>query len=206
MIMNHGTATTPTTPAGVPLAQRAITAARAYRATDPDGFDRRHDDPATWSRWVRRARVTRDIAAALQIPPGQVTVTDDPARRYRTRTRDVPGDLITVTDPDTSRAWRFLPDITAPGQSWLLIDNCPECDADVPVTRIATLADLGDYLDPECATKALLFTDGGERPHSCAVVAAEESWRQPDPVVAGKGGSSLDKVASVQNCRMGRAR
>jgi hypothetical protein len=30
-----------------------------------------------------------------------------------------------------------------------LIDNCPECDAPVPVTRIATLADLGDYLDPD---------------------------------------------------------
>jgi hypothetical protein len=27
-----------------------------------------------------------------------------------------------------------------------------------------------------------------------------------DPGVAGEGGSSLDKVASVQDCRMGRAR
>ncbi len=31
-------------------------------------------------------------------------------------------------------------------------------------------------------------------------------WRQPDPGVAGEGGSSLDKVASAQYCRMGRAR
>jgi hypothetical protein len=29
------------------------------------------------------------------------------------------------------------------------LDREPECDADVPVTRIATLADLGDYLDPD---------------------------------------------------------
>ena len=34
----------------------------------------------------------------------------------------------------------------------------------------------------------------------------EESWRQPDPGIAGEGRSSLDKVASVQNYRMGRAR
>jgi len=29
---------------------------------------------------------------------------------------------------------------------------------------------------------------------------------KPEPGVAGEGGSSLDKVASVQYCRMGRAR
>jgi N-terminal domain of reverse transcriptase len=38
------------------------------------------------------------------------------------------------------------------------------------------------------------------------VVAAERSWRKPEPGIAGEGGSSLDKVVSVQNCRMGRAR
>ena len=146
--MNHGTATA-ATPAGVSLAQRAITAARAHRALDPEGFDHRHDSPTAWARWVRRARVAREISAAFQVPPGQVTVTDDPARHYSTRTGDVPGDLITVTDPDTGHTWRFLPDTTRPGQSWLMIDNCPECDAPVPVTRIATLADLGDYLDPD---------------------------------------------------------
>ncbi len=133
----------------VGLRQHALQAAHAYRAIDPEGFDRRPPDPAEWNRWARRARVARDIAAALDLPPGQVTVTDDPARCYRTRTGPVPGDLITVTDPATGRPWRFLPDITAPGQSWSLIDNCPDCDATVPVTRIATLADLGDYLDPD---------------------------------------------------------
>jgi hypothetical protein len=42
--------------------------------------------------------------------------------------------------------------------------------------------------------------------HLFVVVAADRSWRKPDPGVAGEGGSSLDKVASVQHCRMGRAR
>lgn len=119
----------------VGLRQHAPQAARAYRATDSDGFDRRHDDPAEWNRWARRACVARDIAAALDVPPGRVTVTDDPARSYRTRTGPVLGDLITVTDPATGHPWRFMPDITAPGQSWLLIDNCPDCDGPVPVTR-----------------------------------------------------------------------
>jgi hypothetical protein len=39
-----------------------------------------------------------------------------------------------------------------------------------------------------------------------AVVAAKRSWRQPFLGVAGEGGSSLDKVGPVQDCRMGRAR
>ena len=54
--------------------------------------------------------------------------------------------------------------------------------------------------------EALLVSVGGERPHDQVVVAAWESWRQPDPGFAGEGGSSLDKVESVQYCRMGRAR
>ena len=48
----------------------------------------------------------------------------------------------------------------------------------------------------------LLFSDGG----TFVVVATRKSWRQPDPGIAGEGGSSLDKVASVQDYRMGRAR
>lgn len=45
--------------------------------------------------------------------------------------------------------WRFLPDMTSPGQSWWALDTCAECTGAVPVARIATLADLGDYLDPD---------------------------------------------------------
>ena len=29
-----------------------------------------------------------------------------------------------------------------------MLDRCPGCDGEVPLARIATLADLGDYLDP----------------------------------------------------------
>jgi hypothetical protein len=142
------TNTTAATARTVGLADRAIHAARAYRAADPDGFNRRHDDPEQWARWARRARVARTIAAALRVSVGRVTVTDDAHRTHHTRRGPVPGDMITVTDAASGHAWRFIPDMTTPGDGWFLIDNCPGCDASVPVTRIATLADLGDYLDP----------------------------------------------------------
>ncbi len=142
---------TTTTPPGLAagVAERALHAARAYRAADPHGFHRRHDTPEEWNRWARRARVARTIAAALQVPENSVLVTDDPHRAYRTRTGPVPGDLITVTDSATGRAWRFIPDFTTPGEGWLLLDGCPGCAAEVPLTRIATLADLGEHLDPD---------------------------------------------------------
>jgi hypothetical protein len=146
--------TTPTTnrlSAG--LAQHAVHAARAHRAADPEGFHRRHDSPEQWNRWARRARVARTIAAALQVPLDAVLVTDDPHRTYRTRTGDVPGDLITITDPLTSRAWRFIPDHTTPGEAWLLLDRCPGCTTELPAARIATLADLGEHLDPDHHTR-----------------------------------------------------
>src|SRR5437764_7843437 len=134
------------------LAERAVHSAHAYRAADPPGFYNRHDeDPGEWHRWARRARVARTIAATLQVPIDCVLVTDDPHphRAHRTRSGPVPGDLITVTDPPTARAWRFIPDLTTPGDGWLLLDRCPGCAAEVPVTRIACLVDLGEYLDPD---------------------------------------------------------
>lgn len=135
------------TPRLVGLADHAVRAARARHAADPDGFHRRHESPEEWNRWVRRARVARTVAAALQVPADAVLVTDDPHRTYRTRTGPVPGDLITVTDPVTGRAWRFIPDVTTPGDGWLLLNRCPDCEAEIPATRIASLADLGEYLD-----------------------------------------------------------
>jgi hypothetical protein len=47
---------------------------------------------------------------------------------------------------------------------------------------------------PEGAPRSSVESDGGERPRLPAVVAVGGSWRQPDPGVAGEGGSSLDKV------------
>jgi hypothetical protein len=142
---------TTTTPPGLAagLAERAVHTLRAYRAADPHGFHRRHDTPEAWNRWARRARVARTIAAALQVPADDVLVTDDPRRTYRTRAGEVPGDLITVTDSATGRGWRFIPDFTTPGDGWLLLDRCPDCEAEVPVTRIACVVDLGEYLDPD---------------------------------------------------------
>ncbi|MEU4806976.1 hypothetical protein [Actinosynnema sp. NPDC023587] len=136
---------TTTTPG---LAERAVRAARAHRAADPDGFHHRHDNPEAWNRWARRARVARTVATALQVPVDAVLVTDDPHRTYPTRAGEVPGDLITVTDPVTGRLWRFVPDHSTPGQAWLLLDHCSGCSTEVPVARVATLADLGDHLAP----------------------------------------------------------
>ncbi|WP_231500202.1 hypothetical protein [Saccharothrix sp. NRRL B-16314] len=130
------------------LAERAMRAAHAHRAADPHGFHHRHDNPEAWNRWARRARVARTVATALQVPTDAVLATDDPHRTYPTRTGEVPGDLITVTDPATGSTWRFIPDHTTPGQAWLLLDRCPGCDAETSVARVATLADLGDYLAP----------------------------------------------------------
>ena len=147
-----GNDNTTVTEATLGLADRAIRLARAVRATCSDEFDRRHDTSEQWSRWARRARVARTVAAALQVPADTVTVTDDPHRQYRTRNGTVPGDLITVTD--SAQQWRLLTDFTSPGESWLVLDRCHGCDAEVPVARIACLADFGDYLDPD--TKLVL--------------------------------------------------
>ncbi|MFD0201411.1 MULTISPECIES: hypothetical protein [Saccharothrix] len=135
------------------LAERAVSAARAHLAADPDGFRRRHETPDQWSRWARRARVARTLASALDVPVDAVLVTDDPHRDYSTRTGPVPGDLITVTDPVTGREWRFVPDHDTPGAAWLLLDRCPDCATEMPTTRVATLADLGDHLDPDYDTR-----------------------------------------------------
>jgi hypothetical protein len=54
--------------------------------------------------------------------------------------------------------------------------------------------------------EALLFRMEVKDRHRPAVVAVGCSWRQPEPGVAGEGGSSLDKVGSAEHCRMGRAR
>lgn len=137
------------TPAGViGLAGRAVRAARAHHLADPDGFLHRNNSAEQWNRWARRARVTRTIAGALQVPVDSVIVTDDPRREYHTRDGAVPGDLITVTEHLTGRLWRFIPDNTTPGTTWLLLGPCPECEAEIPVVHVAGLADLGDHLDP----------------------------------------------------------
>ncbi|WP_210435828.1 hypothetical protein [Saccharopolyspora sp. ASAGF58] len=104
------------------------------------------------------------IAAALQVPVAWVTVTDDAHRTYRARSGPVPGDLIIITD--ISRSWRFVPDLTTTGDGWLLIDACPSCGADVPTARIATLADLGDHLDPDHNKKPVheFYTDPAHQP------------------------------------------
>lgn len=121
------------------LAGRAVSAARAAREADRDRFPDRYRD---WHLWELRAQKGRALAAALGVPVEWVTVIDDPQRVYGV----VHGDLLVATDPDSGRQWRFVPDLGA-AESWLLLDECPDCGAIVAMTRIATLADLGAYLD-----------------------------------------------------------
>jgi len=126
------------------LAARATLAARRARETDPDTFEHRHTD---WPQWTRRATMAHAIATALNVPIDTVTVTDDPDRRYGL-VGQYPGHLITITDPDTAHRWQFIPDPAAHDHGWLFLDECPGCGGtNVPIARVATLADLGDYLD-----------------------------------------------------------
>jgi hypothetical protein len=131
------------------LADRAIAEARHRRATGPDGLATRDDD---WPQWTYRAKAARMIAQRFGVHAFNVTVTDDPDRHYGL-SHQYPGDLITVTDPATARVLRFVPDFTAPSDRWLLIDECPECGGVVPMARVATIADLGDYLDIDNDTR-----------------------------------------------------
>jgi hypothetical protein len=123
------------------LVTRAVSAARRARDADCDRFPDRHQD---WHTWEIRARRGRALAAALGVPVAQVNVIDDPQRIYAA----VPGDLLIVTDPDGAHRWRFVLDLGA-AETWLLLDECPDCAALVPITRVATLADLGAYLDTD---------------------------------------------------------
>lgn len=127
------------------LADRARAAAARHRLADSAGFGRRHAD---WSGWTRRAQVARTVAAVLEVPVGAVLVTDDPVRGYGIAGH-LPGDLITVIDPVDGSAWRFIPAAASAGQTWLVLAACPSgCGGEVPLARVATLADLGDWLKP----------------------------------------------------------
>lgn len=174
------------TPAGIiGLAARAVRVARAHRAADRDGFLCRNNSAEQWNRWARRARVTRTIAAALQVNVDSVLVTDDPQREYNTRDGTVPGDLITVTEHLTGRSWRFIPDNTTPGTAWLLLDRCPGCGAEIPIANVAGLADLGDYLDrgTEPLSPIVEARDDSLHAPGCTFVppAIEDSLVAPQP-------------------------
>jgi hypothetical protein len=127
------------------LVERARAAARSQRAADPYAFEHRYDD---LNSWTRRARIARDIAASLDIPLAAVTVTNDSKRTYGPG-RGIPGDLITVTEGTT--VWQFVPDFTAePGDRWVLLGECPDCEEPgVPMIPVTTLADIGEWLDPD---------------------------------------------------------
>jgi hypothetical protein len=98
-----------------------------------------------------RAALTRDVAALLALPAGQIVVGNDPIRAYR----GDPGQLITVQDPDDPDiVLRLVPETGNTGTgggAYLLLDACPGCSGnprsreDVPVVAISGLADLGHY-------------------------------------------------------------
>jgi hypothetical protein len=129
------------------LTERACRAAEQARQADPGGFEARFDDPAGWKT---RARYALALALLLGIDPADVTVRDDPARRYGAR---YPVPLLHVPDhaPDAGRnpggeaGWWFIPE-TGDREAFLALGTCADCGGQVPVARIASLADLGDLL------------------------------------------------------------
>ena len=56
------------------------------------------------------------------------------------------------------------------------------------------------------APRGAVGSDGGERPSVLCRRGGGVKLAAADPGIAGVGGSSRDKVGSVQDCRMGRAR
>ncbi|WP_410647996.1 hypothetical protein [Amycolatopsis sp. cmx-4-54] len=171
--------TTDETHSGTPasLTDRAIAAARRHRAIAPHGFADRY---LIRSSWGRRAITTTHIAAALGVDVDTVIVRDDPERHYGTEASTSPGDLIEVTSD--GRPWLFIPDVTgAVLWSWLLLGPCPDCEAPrVPIARVAGLADLGAYLDPESEHHGLdtapteFHGDPGHHPHCLYSANASE--------------------------------
>jgi len=95
-------------------------------------------------------------------------VIDDPQRVSGA----VRGDLLIVADPDGAHRWRFVPDLGT-AKSWLLLDECPDCTALVPISRIATRADLGAYRDtddPSDGSPDEFYTDPAHHP-DCGLAA-----------------------------------
>jgi len=129
------------------LTDRARRAADQARRADPDGFDNRFADPGAWKT---RARYALALAVLLGIDPADVTVRDDPVRRYGAR---YPVPLLHAADAtvsgepsgSTAEGWWFIPE-TGDRESFLALGACPSCGSQVPVARIASLADLGDLL------------------------------------------------------------
>jgi hypothetical protein len=131
---------------------------------------------AAGQEWRARAALAlRRLAATLGVHPADVNVTPDPLRRCGLLSaREV---LLSVAD---GRAvLRFIP---AFGQThpFLLLDACPACRQEVPVRRIACLADLGRHVliaDVQAAAQlpdAELFSTDPGHAASCPV-------RRPEP-------------------------
>lgn len=134
---------------------RAITAVTRYRALAPDVF---YHEPGTQDP-RRRAMAEAYIAGAMGVAPDHVTITDDPARRYGPDQQE--GVLISLTDPDTGRRWRFIPDLY--GHGLVLLDSCPACRApSAPRVYLANQRDLDGYLgsDPDDLDGMPLETNG----------------------------------------------
>ncbi|WP_394617362.1 hypothetical protein JNUCC0626_48530 [Lentzea sp. JNUCC 0626] len=128
-----------------------------------------------------------------------VLVTDDPQREYLTKGGPVPGDLITVTEHLTGCAWRFIPDNTTPGIAWLLLGPCPSCRAEIPVARLAGLADLGDHLDRGTEPFELIAEACNDFLHSpgCASVRSAIAELVATPLPAGQPVAGGDHRAAT---------
>ncbi|WP_232668310.1 hypothetical protein [Pseudonocardia sp. TRM90224] len=107
---------------------------------------RRHSNDVFGTDLYRRrvqAAIGRDVTAMLGVHPADVVVTTDPRRAYA----GYAWHHIVVCNPDSpARTLRFIPD-PVDLSLFHLLGECSACAGEVPVALIATLADLGRYLE-----------------------------------------------------------
>ena len=117
------------------------------------GVDTHKAVPATEPPYRQRLRaaLARDLATLLAVPAGHIVGSDDLLRVRG----GVPGQLITVEDPDDPHDGpRFIPETGNTGTgggAYPLLDAYPGCSGyprtrgDVPMVAITGLADLDNY-------------------------------------------------------------
>lgn len=116
---------------------------RAYAAA---AFVKRTTDTSVHGpyRGEEHARTALRLAGLLGLHWDDVTITPD-VRRGRT----LPGQplLATVTDPYANTDYVFLDRFpVCQDPEFELLDPCPICGGQVPLTVICSMADLGEYL------------------------------------------------------------
>lgn len=138
------------------LADRARAAAGAAAASPAMAGSIRDQD---WHRALRM-KLPASLACLLGLDPAEVTVRDDPVRRWGPWAWP----LLEFTDPDDGRRYTFT--CKPVSDTVLARGSCTACGGTVPVARIAHLADLCDLLTGRASRQlpAEFYGDPGHDP------------------------------------------